>query len=67
MILGLVVGFFPINIWGMTAPVRLGIAGGPILVGILVGTFGPRFHLITYTTVSANLMLRKLGLSLYLA
>lgn len=67
MILGLVVGFFPINIWGMSAPVRLGIAGGPILVGILVGTFGPRFHLITYTTVSANLMLRKLGLSLYLA
>lgn len=67
MILGLVVGFFPINIWGMSAPVRLGIAGGPIIVGILVGTFGPRFHLITYTTVSANLMLRKLGLSLYLA
>lgn len=67
MILGLVLGFFPINIWGMSAPVRLGIAGGPIIVGILVGTFGPRFHLITYTTVSANLMLRKLGLSLYLA
>jgi AspT/YidE/YbjL antiporter-like protein len=67
MILGLVLGCIPIHIWGMTAPVRLGIAGGPILVGILVGTFGPRFHLITYTTVSANLMLRKLGLSLYLA
>lgn len=67
MILGLVLGCIPIHIWGMSAPVRLGIAGGPILVGILVGTFGPRFHLITYTTVSANLMLRKLGLSLYLA
>lgn len=67
MILGLVLGCIPIHIWGMTAPVRLGIAGGPILIGILVGTFGPRFHLITYTTVSANLMLRKLGLSLYLA
>ena len=51
----------------MCIPVRLGIAGGPIIVGILVGAFGPRFHLITYTTRSASLMLRKLGLSLYLA
>lgn len=67
MILGLLLGCIPIHIWGMSAPVRLGIAGGPIIIGILVGTFGPRFHLITYTTVSANLMLRKLGLSLYLA
>jgi putative transport protein len=67
MVLGLIVGMIPIHVWGMTAPVRLGIAGGPIIVGILVGTFGPRFHLVTYTTVSANLMLRKLGLSMYLA
>lgn len=67
MILGLLLGVIPIHIWGMSAPVKLGIAGGPIIVGILVGTFGPRFHLITYTTVSANLMLRKLGLSMYLA
>lgn len=51
----------------MSIPVRLGIAGGPIVVGIIVGAFGPRFHLITYTTRSASLMLRKLGLSLYLA
>jgi putative transport protein len=67
MILGLVLGMIPIHIWGMSAPVKLGIAGGPIIVGILIGTFGPRFHLITYTTESANLMLRKFGLSLYLA
>lgn len=67
MILGLLLGMIPIHIWGMSAPVKMGIAGGPIIVGILVGTFGPRFHLITYTTVSANLMLRKLGLSMYLA
>ena len=47
--------------------VRLGIAGGPIIVGILMGAFGPRLHMITYTTRSANLMLRGLGLSIYLA
>ena len=51
----------------MSIPVKMGIAGGPIIVGILVGAFGPRFHLITYTTRSVSLMLRKLGLSLYLA
>ena len=51
----------------MSVPVKMGIAGGPIIVGILIGAFGPRFHLITYTTRSASLMLRKLGLSLYLA
>ena len=67
IILGLALGTIPISIPGLDVPVRLGIAGGPILVGILVGTFGPRFHLITYTTRSASLMLRKLGLSLYLA
>lgn len=47
--------------------VKLGLAGGPIIVGILIGTFGPRMHMVTYTTRSANLMLRALGLSLYLA
>ena len=46
---------------------KLGLAGGPIIVGILIGTFGPRLHMITYTTQSANLMLRALGLSMYLA
>ncbi len=67
IILGLALGAIPLNLPGMSIPVRLGIAGGPIIVGILVGAFGPRFHLITYTTRSASLMLRKLGLSLYLA
>jgi AspT/YidE/YbjL antiporter-like protein len=51
----------------MNMPVRLGIAGGPIIVGILMGAFGPRLHLSTYTTQSANLMLRQLGLTMYLA
>ena len=67
IILGLALGSLPLQLPGMSIPVRLGIAGGPIVVGIIVGAFGPRFHLITYTTRSASLMLRKLGLSLYLA
>ena len=67
IILGLALGAVPLNLPGMSIPVKMGIAGGPIVVGILVGAFGPRFHLITYTTRSASLMLRKLGLSLYLA
>ncbi|MEG2219187.1 MAG: putative transporter [Muribaculaceae bacterium] len=67
LILGLALGAIPIAIPGMSAPVKLGLAGGPIIVGILIGTFGPRMHMITYTTQSANLMLRALGLSLYLA
>jgi len=67
IILGLALGAIPLHLPGMSLPVKLGIAGGPIIVGILIGAFGPRFHLITYTTRSASLMLRKLGLSLYLA
>jgi AspT/YidE/YbjL antiporter-like protein len=67
IILGLALGAIPISIPGITAPVKLGLAGGPIIVGILIGTFGPRMHMITYTTRSANLMLRALGLSMYLA
>ena len=67
LILGLALGAVPIALPGMSAPVKLGIAGGPIIVGILVGSLGPRAHFISYTTRSASLMLRKLGLSLYLA
>lgn len=67
IVLGLALGAIPINLPGISAPVRLGLAGGPIIVGILIGTFGPRLHMITYTTRSANLMLRALGLSMYLA
>ena len=67
LILGLMLGSVPIALPGISVPVKLGLAGGPILVGILIGTFGPRLHLITYTTQSANLMLRALGLSMYLA
>lgn len=65
--MGLVLGSIPFAIPGISIPVKLGIAGGPILVGILMGAFGPRFHMVTYTSKSANLMLRAVGISLYLA
>ena len=65
--LGMLLGVLPISLPGMSTPVKLGIAGGPIIVGILMGAFGPRLHLTTYTTMSANLMLRQLGIIIYLA
>ena len=67
LLLGLAVGMIPISIPGMSTPVKLGIAGGPIIMGIIIGALGPRAHFISYTTRSASLMLRKFGLSLYLA
>ena len=67
IVLGLALGAIPFSIPGISTPVKLGLAGGPIIVGILLGTFGPRIHMITYTTRSANLLLRALGLSMYLA
>ena len=67
IILGLMVGSIPLSIPGISVPVKLGLAGGPIIVGILIGTFGPRLHMITYTTQSANMMLRAIGLNIYLA
>ena len=67
MVLGLLLGSIPLTIPGISFPVKLGLAGGPIVMGILVGAFGPRIHMVTYTTISANLMLRALGLSMYLA
>lgn len=67
IVLGLLLGSVPLLLPGMSYPVRLGLAGGPIVMGILIGAFGPRFHMVAYTTTSANLMLRSLGLSMYLA
>jgi len=66
IVLGLLLGCLPFDL-GLSYPVRLGLAGGPIVMGILIGAFGPRFHMVAYTTTSANLMLRSLGLSMYLA
>ena len=67
MTFGLILGSIPIVLPGITAPVKLGLAGGPIIAGILIGAFGPRIHINAYTTSSANLMLRSIGLALYLA
>lgn len=65
--LGVILGSLPISIPGISMPIKLGIAGGPIIVGILMGAFGTRFHFTTYTTQSANLMLRQFGIVVYLA
>ena len=67
IVLGLVLGSIPFAFPGMSMPVKLGIAGGPIIVGLIMGAFGPRMHLSIYMSRSANLMLRQLGLTLYLA
>ncbi len=67
IVLGLALGTIPIHLPGMDSPIRLGIAGGPIIMGIIVGALGPRMHFISYTTRSASLMLRSLGLAIYLA
>lgn len=67
IIFGLILGSIPIMVPGISTPIKLGIAGGPIIVGILMGAFGPRFHIATYATRSANLMLRQMGLTIYLA
>ena len=64
---GIVFGMIPIAIPGIPTPVKLGLAGGPLIVAILVGRFGYRAHLVAYTTTSANLMLREIGLVLFLA
>lgn len=65
--LGMLLGSIPFMIPGIPQPVKLGLAGGPLIVSILVSRFGPRYKMITYTTVSANLMLREIGISLFLA
>ena len=66
IVLGLLLGSVPIH-FGLSYPISLGLAGGPIIMGIIIGAYGPRLHMVAYTTQSANLMLRSLGLSMYLA
>ena len=67
ILLGVVLGSLPIALPGLGQPFKLGIAGGSLIVAILIGAFGPRYHLVTYTTTSANLMIREIGISLFLA
>lgn len=65
--LGILLGSIPFMIPGIPQPVKLGLAGGPLIVSILISKFGPRYKMVTYTTMSANLMLREIGISLFLA
>ena len=65
--LGLIFGSLPIAIPSMPVPVKLGLAGGPLIIAILIGRYGYKIHLVTYTTTSANMMLREIGLVLFLA
>lgn len=67
IVLGCLLANLPIPILGIPTPVRLGLAGGPFIVAILMGYFGPRYHLVTYNTISANMMLREMGINLFLA
>ncbi|MBR6869609.1 MAG: putative transporter [Bacteroidales bacterium] len=67
ILLGVALGMIPFHIHGIPLPVKLGLAGGPLIVAILLSRFGARFHLVTYTTMSASLMLREIGISLFLA
>lgn len=67
ILVGVIFGLMPISLPGMPVPLKLGLAGGPLIVAILLGYYGPRVKLITYTTHSANLMLREIGLALFLA
>lgn len=65
--IGVIVGSIPLMFPGIPQPVKLGLAGGPLIIAILISRFGPKYKLITYTTMSANLMLREIGIALFLA
>jgi putative transport protein len=67
IIIGIIFGSLPFAIPGMPVPLKLGIAGGPLIIAILIGRYGYKIHLVTYTTTSANMMLREIGLVLFLA
>lgn len=67
IIVGIIFGSLPINVPGLPAALKLGLAGGPLIIAIIIGRYGYKFHLVTYTTTSANLMLREIGLVLFLA
>lgn len=65
--LGILFGSLPVAIHGIPVPLKLGIAGGPLIIAILIGRYGYKMRLVTYTTSSANMMLREIGLVLFLA
>lgn len=65
--LGVLLGSIPLRFPGIPQPIKLGLAGGALIVAILLSNFGAKYHLVTYTTVSANLMIREIGISMFLA
>lgn len=65
--LGIIVGSIPFYLPGMSVPMKLGLAGGPLIVAILISAYGTKFHLVTYTNSSANMLLREIGICLFLA
>ena len=67
IVMGILVGSIPLMLPGMTVPMKLGLAGGPLIVAILLGRYGSKLKLVTYTSSSANLLLRELGICLFLA
>jgi Predicted permease len=67
ILLGVLLGSIPFHFPGIPQPIKLGLAGGPLIVAILISIFGPKYHVVTYTTMSANLMLREVGICLFLA
>ncbi len=67
IVVGVIFGSIPFRIPGIPQPVKLGLAGGPLIIAILLGHFGPKFKITTYTTVSANMMLREMGISFFMA
>lgn len=67
IVIGILFGSIPIAVPGVPVPLKLGLAGGPLIIAILIGRFGYRIKLVTYTTTSANMMLREMGLALFLA
>ena len=67
ILLGVILGSIPVNVPGMSHPLKLGLAGGPLIIAILLSKYGHKFSLVSYTTASANLMLREIGIVLFLA
>jgi len=67
VMLGVILGSLPLMLPGLSQPFKFGLAGGSLIVAILMGAFGPKYHMVTYTTSSANLMIREIGISLFLA
>ncbi|MBQ8100245.1 MAG: putative transporter [Paludibacteraceae bacterium] len=67
IVLGVIAGTLPVTIPGLSSPFKLGLAGGSLIVAILIGRFGPYYHMVTFATTSANMMIREIGISLFLA